>query len=95
MVVNLPRMGRETSTGLIEQLGDQLQVPLGTGYVLVADVRRELRKQGLDVPIGAVPCEDSMNDRGMTKIMKAGCDRDASGNAEAGPPTQVAEMNSR
>jgi hypothetical protein len=92
MVVDLPRMGRETSTGLIEQLWDQSQVPLRAGYILVPDIRRELRKQGLDVLIVAVPCDDSMNDRRMSKVVEAWLDRRASRDAEAGPPTQAAEM---
>jgi hypothetical protein len=92
MVIDLPRIGGETSTGLIEQLRDQSQVSLRTGYVLVADVCRELRKQGLDVLSIAVPCEDTMNDRRMAKIMEAGFDRGASWDAEAGSPTQAAEM---
>jgi hypothetical protein len=95
MVIDLPCMGLETSTGLIEQFGDQLQVSLRAGYVLVADVCRELRKQGLDVLSIAVPCEDTMNDRRVSKIMEAGIDRGASRDAEAGFPTQAAEMASR
>ena len=80
-------MGGETSTGLIEQLWDQSQVSLRTGYVLMADVCRELRKQGLDVLSTAVPREDTMNDRRMSKIMETWFDRYASRDTEAGPPT--------
>jgi hypothetical protein len=49
----------------------------------------------LDVLAIAVPGEDSMNDRRMSKIVEAWFDRNGSRDTEAGPPTEAAEMGPR
>ena len=46
-----------------------MEVTLGRSDIEVTKVGGELWKQSLDVLAGAIPCDDAMHGRGVTKVM--------------------------
>ena len=63
-------MGK-TLAGRLQEFGRHLDVALGRLDIDVAEVCRELRKQSLDVLASTIPCNDTVNGRGVAEIMQA------------------------
>jgi hypothetical protein len=59
----------EALAGCLQEFGRHLEVTLRRSDIEVTKVSGELRKQSLDVLAGAIPCDDTVYGRRVTKIV--------------------------
>jgi len=81
----------EALAGLLQEFGRHSEVMLGRSDVEMAKVGSKLRKQSLDVLVGAIPCNDTVHGRGVAKIMQARRARFVDGAFDTGNSAHVLE----
>src|SRR5450631_1205261 len=61
----------KAKAGFLKQFTGHAEVALGGPDIEVSKIRGQLRQQGLDICASAIPCDDSMDSRGVTNIVDA------------------------